>query len=196
MSRRERYRQTDNHFKWKQDQSVLLVKALFLSECIKHLQHQQIFMGNMMFMCNFWWWNNILLYEVTTYLTIIPRLDIWFVSVFHYKIQYFYNPIVKFCEHPAQVISLYITPTNRISRSKDILSKLLVHWPTTFLNYQYTIFQLDKSLFLSISTILSVSILIISSIIIEGVLFFFFFVAYAYISLNKIRLNIFSVFGG
>ena len=42
----------------------------------------------------------------------------------NYTIQYFYNPIVKFCEHPAQVISLYITPTNRISRSKDILSKL------------------------------------------------------------------------
>ena len=188
MSRWERYKETDNHFKWKQDHTVVLVKALFLTECITQLQYQQIFICNITSDDEI-----ILLYEVTTYLTIIPRLDIWFISVFHYKIQYFYNPLVKFCEHPAQMISLYITPINRIYRSKDILSMLLVHWPPTFLNYQYTIFQLDDSLFLSISTILSVSILIISSIIVEVVLFF---VTYDYISLSKIRLNIFSVFWG
>ena len=64
--------------------------------------------------------NNILLCELTIYLTIIPLLDIWFISIFHYNIQYFDNLVIKFCEHLSQVISLYITPRNGISRSKGI----------------------------------------------------------------------------
>lgn len=46
MSIWERYKETDNHFKWKQDHTVVLVKALFLSECITQLQYQHIFMCN------------------------------------------------------------------------------------------------------------------------------------------------------
>lgn len=34
--------------------------------------------------------------------------------------EYLYNPVVKFCEHLSQLIYLYLTPRNGVSRSKGI----------------------------------------------------------------------------